>query len=91
MKIRDDRLTLHRATSRIRKLGDVGREWYGGSVLTTYGIVDVQYEAPEGRIPYFRVDFVWDGVLHMRTITGRTFTVLAMTRAASGFARAIAE
>jgi hypothetical protein len=88
MKIRDDRMALGHTVGRIYLRGDAPRQWLDGTVLTKHGIVDVQAEPVK---KWSRFDFVWRGVLHMRTFEGGAATKRGLARVAATFAAAVAE
>ncbi len=61
-----------------------------GTVLTDYGIVDVQQEDTD-YLRYYRLDFVRNGRLYMRTVRNKTLTRVGLARVSSKFAREIVE
>lgn len=63
--------------------------WMTAEVGTPWGFVTVYQQA--GDDPYVRLDFIWRGKLHMRSIRGRTFTDRGLTRLSRTLARSTAE
>lgn len=89
----DDEMRIRNATGRImRHRLNATESYLDGDVLTPWGIVTVYSENEElgGNMNLARFDFVFDGILYIRTFK-RSFTERGLTLMARKFAKEIAE
>lgn len=86
MKKFDESMSVRGAWSRLTTNANGHGEWIGGEVGTPHGFVSVYHEAER---PFTRFDFIWDGRLYMRNLSGKRYTKAGLVRMAAAFAREV--
>lgn len=87
MKIENRESAVYTGSSRIMNMDG----WHTGPVYTQHGIVHVYTQGDERHSKHTRLDIVWNGRTHSRSISGVRYTPRGLVTLAKRFAAEVAE
>lgn len=91
MKTEDFSYAVGRCVSSVRRRTNPNHDWTEGTVRTPHGIVEVYAQGSERSFRVTRLDFVWEGRVHVRSFRGKRYSPRGIVTKAKEFARHVVE
>ena len=90
-KYTDDSMAINEGFSRIKTVWGTGVSWLDGEVITEQGMVSIYAQGDDNCFAHTRLDFVFEGRLHMRNYPNKRYTKRGIAMLAKRFAHEITE